>query len=100
MFAAVLVIAMTPSFGLKRGLLIYEETILTRVQDDHSHLKASYLQSREDLHRPLRNEERRSRRIVKVNPIGSRLCNASWLNFSFPGVTDRPIVFGKWHRTA
>ena len=36
MFAAVLVIAMTPSVGLKRGLLIYEGPSLTQVQNDHS----------------------------------------------------------------
>ena len=68
MFAAVLVIAMTPSVGLKRGLLIYEGPSLTRVQNDHSHLNATYLQSPDDLHRPLRTEEREIEKDLEGEP--------------------------------
>jgi hypothetical protein len=68
MFAAVLVIAMTPSVGLKGGLLIYEGPSLTRVQNDHSHLNATYLQSPDDLHRPLRTEEREIEKDLEGEP--------------------------------
>ena len=68
MFAAVLVIAKTPSIGLKGGLLICEGPRLTQVQNDHSHLNATYLQSPDDLHRPLRTEEREIEKDLEGEP--------------------------------
>jgi hypothetical protein len=68
MFAAVLVIAMTPSGRRKGGLLIYEGPSLTQVQNDHSHLNATYLQSPDNLHRHLRTEEREIEKDLEGEP--------------------------------
>jgi len=89
MFAAVLVIAMTPCVGLKRGLLIYEGSRLTQVQNQPISKAQTICTG------PFELRNGRSRRTLKVNLIGARLCSASWRNFSFPGVTDKPIVFSK-----
>ena len=59
---------MTPNVGLKWGLLIYEGPRLTEVQNDHSHLHATYLQSPDDLHRTLRTEEREIEKDLEGEP--------------------------------